>query len=109
MGYIQHHAIIVSSWDDKKLANARKAAKQIFQPYQVSSIVKSVVNTSNSFFIGPDGSKLGWEQDAEGDSNREHFIKYLDENAHTDGSNCLRYVEVMYADEEGKSEVVNHN
>lgn len=57
MGYMRHHAIIVTSWTGDALVPARQAALSIFPPDQVSGIVNGAMNGYASFFVGPDGSK----------------------------------------------------
>lgn len=108
MGYIRHHAIIISGRDDKKLKAFHKKAKEIFEK-QVTNIVKSPVNTSLTFLIGPDGSKEGWDESDLGDKKRAEFIDLIDDSAYNDGSNSIRYCEVFYGDDERQSEIVNYN
>ena len=63
MGYMRHHAILVTSWDAKLLASAHAQAVKMFA--YVSPISPAFVNGYQSFFIPPDGSKEGWpESDA---------------------------------------------
>jgi len=107
MGYIKHHAILVTSYDER-IALAHNKAKDIFHGL-VSDIVKSRVNGYASFFIAPDGSKEGWEQSYEGDRERDAFIQWINEQAHEDGSNAISYAEVFYGEDNRKSEVERHN
>ena len=108
MGYIRHHAIVVTSWDDSCIVDAHLKAIEIFGEL-VSCIVKSKINGYVSFFIAPDGSKEGWSGSADGDKNREKFIKWINSKAYTDGSNVYSYAEFFYGDDENQSEIVNHN
>jgi hypothetical protein len=48
MGYMRHHAIIVTSWDEKLLTEAHGKARAIFEPQQVTAIVRGVVNAIES-------------------------------------------------------------
>jgi len=108
MGYIRHHAIIVTSWDEKRITEARKEAKEICGN-RVSSIVKSPLNGYYSFFVAPDGSKEGWEESEQGDYERRKFIGWIEAQSYDDGPNSLDYVEVFYGDEDGDSEIINNN
>ncbi|RLI72253.1 MAG: hypothetical protein DRP02_02245 [Candidatus Gerdarchaeota archaeon] len=106
MGYIQHHAIIVTSLKSE-IGRAHRQAKDIFK--SVGAIRKSPCNGYSSFFIPPDGSKEGWASSDEGNNWRRKFIGWLESQAYKDGSNIFKYVEVMYGDDEGQAEVTNHN
>ena len=108
MGYIRHHAIIVTTWDIEKLEVARKKAKELFGK-MVSKIVKSELNGYCSFFIPPDGSKEGWADSERGDENRKKLIEFIETLGHDDGSSSYDYVEVFYGDDEGESKIINHN
>jgi hypothetical protein len=120
MGYIRHHAIVVTSYASfgSSLEDAHEKAKEIFNTMNhyndsrnnvVSEIVVSPVNGYASFFIAPDGSKEGWEESQDGDTKRELFIRWINEQAYEDGSNSISYAELFYGDDEGHSEIVNHN
>lgn len=105
MGYICHHAIIVTSWDRKYIEPAREKALRIFPV--VSEILESQENGYCSIFIPPDGSKEDWRESAEGNDRRAEFIKWLNAQAETDGGNCTGWVEVQYLDEAGNEKVLN--
>lgn len=104
MGYIRHHAIIVTSWDDEKLFMAHAKAKEIFGEL-VSEKIEGQINGFTSSFVAPDGSKEGWQHSDEGDENRKKFIAFLDDE--TFGS--VRFVELYYGDDNMESKIMNHN
>lgn len=108
MGYIRHHAIVVTSWDDARMKIAHEKAKEIFGE-TVSPIVHSTINGYTSFFVAPDGSKEGWDESDNGDAHRKSFIDWINKGAYDDGSNSLSYSELYYGDDEGRSEIVSHN
>lgn len=108
MGYIRHHAIVVTSFDRIELDRLHREAVEIFGK-QVSGIVEAGVNGYDSFFIGPDGSKEGWQPSVEGDKQREKFKQIIHGCAYEDGSNCIRFAELFYADDNGFSGIVEHN
>jgi hypothetical protein len=92
MGYMRHHAIIVT--DNKESVElAHKIASTIF-PY-VSPITPEVVNGYCSFFIPPDGSKEGWEESETGNNQRDDFVRQIaiPELEH------LTWVEVQFYDD----------
>lgn len=108
MGYIKHHAIIVSSWQESAIKLAHEKAIEIFKD-QVSNVIKSNVNSTDSFFIAPDGSKEGWEESNRGDIRRDLFIKWIQEQANEDESNCIDFVEVFFGEDNGEAKVIRHN
>lgn len=105
MGHIRHVAIIVT-FGDYQLEKVKGLIKSIeeISPRQVSNIVDSPVNGYQSFFIAPDGSKLGWQHSQDGEDQRKRIIELLEE-----GDPYVSYVEVMYGDDDGRSEILNHN
>ena len=103
---IIHHAIIVTSWNRDILHKAHSAALQIFGGTMVTEILESPVNGYLSFFIGPDGSKEGWEESNSGNEKRGVFIQWMNKQEYEDGSNCLQYVEVTYNNENSDAEIL---
>ena len=81
MGYIKHHTIIVTGWQDEEIKEAHLKAKEVFEKNFVSRVVSDVVqgltNGQKSFFIAPDGSKEGWETSVNGDNARKEFLDWL--------------------------------
>lgn len=80
MGFMSHHAIIVTGCT-VSLPTAHKKAKKIFNDVGcirlVSNIITSPCNDYKSFFIAPDGSKEGWDTSELYDQKREKFISWL--------------------------------
>lgn len=85
MGLIQHDAIIVTSWNDKHIQEARDKAIELYHGVgtesgelrlPVTEIVESPVNDYATFLIAPDGSKEGWAESKLGDSLRGRFIEW---------------------------------
>jgi hypothetical protein len=68
MGYIRHDAIIVTTWDAKRLGKARDKALEL--GLLATEIIEGVVNGYVSFLIAPDGSKEGWPESDAGDEAR---------------------------------------
>lgn len=108
MGYIRHHAIVVTSWDEKKTKIVHKQAVKVFGNL-VSKIIPSLTNGYLTFFIAPDGSKEGWDESNNRDEHRKEFIEFLNTQAYEDGSNQFRYAELYYGDDNKQSEIVKHN
>lgn len=96
MGYMRHHAIIVTSFKDDYTEQLRDIAVAIFGK-SVTNIVESQINGDTSFMVGPDGSKEGWQESEDGDKRRDRFITEL-RAAYKLGVYC-RWVEVQYGDD----------
>jgi hypothetical protein len=98
MGYIQHNAIIVTSFAIEYLERARAIALAIFGEGDVSNIVPNLesgrLNGYCSFFIPPDGSKEGWGESNDGDKRRDEFFELIKR----DNSLYVDVVEVEYGE-----------
>lgn len=94
MGYMRHHAIIVTGWAG--MEDLHTLASNIFPT--VSSLTGISVNGFRSFLIPPDGSKNGWDESDVGDDRRDRFIAELQD------ADC-NYIEVQYADDDGVSKI----
>jgi len=107
MGYMRHHAIIVTSWQKERLIEAHEVAERYFN--NVSSIIHSGINGYTSFFVPPDGSKEGWADSDLGDDRRDKFLRWLDEQKYDDGSTHYDWVEVQYGDDEKITKITRHS
>jgi hypothetical protein len=111
MGYMCHHAIIVTSWNDSLLAVAHAEAERLAEAAAaedlihdwpiVSPIIASAVNDYGTFVIAPDGSKEGWVTSDHGDALRAAFIEWIEAQRYDDGSTSLDYALVQFGDENG--------
>ncbi len=99
MGYMVHHAIIVTSEFRDKIMEAHVYAQTVFT--EVSPIIQASVNIAGSFFVPPDGSKEGWVASDEGDSKREKFVEYLRAQEN------LSWVEVQFGDDDGDNKIIH--
>lgn len=93
MGMMHHVSMIVTSFDDKKLARTHKKAKSLFKSQDVSRIMGQGVNGYKSFVIVPCGSKLGWEPMNNQLDAVEKLKEWIDESMpYDDGSTSVQYV-----------------
>jgi hypothetical protein len=104
MGYMRHHAIVVTNCYGDWIVRAHDKATEIFPV--VSPVLGSEINGYFSFFVPPDGSKEGWAESDVGDARRERFIAWLESLRYDDGGSPLDWAEVQYGDEEGEDEVI---
>ena len=100
MGYMRHHAIVVTSWSAESIEKAHSQAAEMFR--WVSPVSPEATNGYRSFFIPPDGSKEGWAESNIGNMQRTAFMDWCDAQAYEDGSNNLSFAEVLFGDDEHK-------
>lgn len=98
MGYMRHHAIIVTGRSGDFIEQARQKACQLLGMV-VSPVLDSVINSYQTILIAPDGSKEGWEESDAGDQRRDQFIAFLKSLRYSDGSSPLSWCEVQYGDD----------
>lgn len=106
MGYIKHHAIIVTGWDEIECIDAHNKAKEIFIANDiptrlVSNIMEGISNSQYTFMIAPDGSKEGWETSNNCDRARKEFLDWLSQS-----ENYCDYVEIAFGGDYNESRVV---
>jgi len=106
MGYMRHHAIVVTSWNNDLIKEAHEKAKGLCS--SVSNITEVVINGYSSFFVAPDGSKEWWEDSDKGDCARNSFVEWLNSKRYEDGPS-LAWVEVQYGDDEGETKIIRHS
>ena len=117
MGYIRHHAIIVTGRDYGEhksdlsvfcdITDAhREATNVIFGSDCVSDLSVLHINCTRSFCIWPDGSKEGWAESDDGDGRRNAFITWLRAQYHEDGSSPVAWAEVQFGDDANEACIV---
>jgi len=117
MGYMRHHAIVVTSWrteplppfvrdraDHPTLVQVHGKAQELCG-HLVSPILGPFTNGYASFFIAPDGSKEGWDESETGAANRLAFLNWLRQFRFEDGSSYYDWVEVQFGDDEWETKV----
>ena len=114
MGYMKHHAIIVTGTevfplDGSFLMQAHEKAREIFTIDSVTEPVPSPMNHCVSFMVAPDGSKEGWTESNLGDVARSRFIEWLKSNRYEDGGSPVKWVEVQYGDDERVTAALRHS
>jgi hypothetical protein len=93
MGYMRHHAIVVTGYDERV---TQAHAKAVELGCCVSPVSKTVVNGYRSFCVFPDGSKEGWEDSNKGDERRNALVQHLE------AMPWLDWAEVVFGPEEGE-------
>ena len=104
MGYMRHHAIVVSSFQDERVEAAH--AKAVELGMSVTGITAAGTNGCRSFLIGPDGSKEGWGRSDQGDIERAAMIEYLDAQRHSDDSSSIDWVVVQFGDDDMETRII---
>ncbi len=110
MGYMVHHALIVTSFDRAQLEDARATALDLYGQAGFASLVSplmpGIANSEATFVVVPDGSKEGWDESTTSDRARFALMEYLRQMAHDDGSSSVRWCEVQFGDERGDDRMV---
>ena len=105
MGYIRHDAIIVTSFNEEGLTQARGVA--IKEGLKVTDITEGNINGYVSFLIVPDGSKEGWEESDRCDDARASWKAWARQNTPNDV--LFDWVHVSYAGDLAEdTKVVDH-
>ena len=97
MGRVIHHAIVVTSWDESRLALVADKATQL--GLVIAGPSAEVINGYRTLVVCPDGSKSGWLEDQHGNTARSELKAYIDTLGYEDGSSNLEWVEVMYGND----------
>lgn len=105
MGYMCHHALVVSCF--REMRDVHQRAQETFAIGQVSPVCQSPVNGYVSFAVFPDGSKEGWLVSDRANQQRASFVAYLRSLAYEDGSSSYSFVEFSYGDEDGPAFILN--
>lgn len=95
MGAYRHHAIVVTAPTQEWLTPAFSKAMECGLMEMMTPILRAPLNGIASFFVGPDGSKEGWEASDAGDARRARFLGAL---ASMEG---IRWALVSYGDDHG--------
>lgn len=104
MGYMRHHAIVVSSFNKESIEEAHDTAVGLGM--SVTGVSGSAVNGYRSFLVAPDGSKEGWSESDRGDEQRATFVEWLKGRAYDDGSTLLDWVHVQFGDQNLHTEII---
>lgn len=98
MGYVKHHAIVVTDWNAERCQAAH--AKAIEMGFDASEILYTI-NCTASFLVAPDGSKEGWDESDAFDVKREQFRAYLREAT-------VDFVEVAFGGDFRDAAIIEH-
>lgn len=108
MGYIRHHALVVTSWGNERL-NSFLAHAAECELLRCSNAVHSAWNYYWTVLVSPDGSKEGWEESDVGDRERAGLVAWLDDQRYPDGGSSFKWALVQYGDDECETRIVDHS
>lgn len=100
MSHVRHHYLIVTTYCEDKATAALMQANAC--GLQTTELLLSPVNNYWTFFVGPDGSKEGWEDSEAGNQRRAAFCEWVGSQMYEDGSNSLQVL--LVHDGEGEPE-----
>lgn len=98
MGFIRHHAMIVTDWDTDRIQDLHRFATLC--NLNPTPIMDSPYNGFRTFFIPPDGSKEGWQHSHDGDEERRRFKQFI-RKRHP----YCDWTEISYGGDDGHSQV----
>ncbi len=77
MGYYRHEVIIIMGHNEKHINMAWEEAATVFENKLLTPIILGTRENHQTFFIAPDGSELGWDEQVAREKQREKFIEWL--------------------------------
>ena len=105
MGYIKHHAIVVTTWDTDLVPKLLESVHEL--DLEVLCSKPTYINGFITLVICPDGSKEGWDESDRGDTARRLFKLRLQDFEYEDGSSPLEWVEVAYGNDDARAVVTD--
>ena len=105
MGYIKHHAIVVTTWDTDLVPKLLESAHKM--DLEVLCSQPTYVNGYTTIVLCPDGSKEGWDESDRGDAARFAFKAWLHTFDYEDGGSPLEWVEVAYGSDDNRAVVTD--
>ena len=106
MGFVQHDAIVVTTWD-------QKLAHRLFRTtgrcgLRTTNTTFSHMNGYVSFLVAPSGSNAGWDEAERHAAGRDAFIACLKAERFEDGSSPVEWCEVAYGSDPRTARVERH-
>ena len=111
MGYMKHHAIVVTG-EEPAIRNAFREVDDFAHAaiaVQITELTPETMNGQRSFMVAPDGSKVEWPDSDDGNRARQEIVDILKCYSYNADSSPLKWVEVMFGDDEGRAVVVRHS
>lgn len=114
MGYMRHHAIVVTGFDSRIMDAHAKALELFARPADtgmlthdpiasISDVTPEAVNGYRSFFVAPDGSKEWWSHSDAGNAARDELIEWISKDY------SLSWAEIQYGDDDGVNKMLRHD
>ena len=99
MGVENNECVIATTWDKKSMDNIKGWVTILRDEWQELFVfVPGLVNSKETVFLAPCGSKKDWEEDKDIEGLRNLFIERLASFNYEDGSNPFDWVEVGYGE-----------
>lgn len=102
MGYMRHHAIVITGQEEETGIQQALIMSRSLELI-VTPISTPTTNGYRSFCVLPDGSKEGWKESDKMDERRDALIEWLY------GQPRLDWVEVSFADEAGPPQILRNS
>ena len=99
MGVENNECVVATTWNRDAMKKVMDWIDTLPEAEQsLFAFSRSLVNTKETVFMGPDGSKKGWPHAEQGEALRNQLIELLESFNHEDGSNPFDWVEVGYGE-----------
>lgn len=108
MSTMRHHCMVVTCSLSKEAREAHTKAIEIMGKDFVTEMLFTVTNGYYTFFVGPDGSKEGWEECEKGAENRAKLVLWLGQQSDDNGcsGSVYSWALVQYGDDDGEQRLV---
>ncbi len=107
MGYIAHHALVVTGWDGNRIESVHEQAMTHADVVPVTPVSDPAVNGYCSFAMLPDGSKEGWAYSDDGEAARSDVIGFIKSQGL---SGYVSYVLVRFGGDESElAQIEDHD
>lgn len=99
MGVENNECVVATTWNDEAMQKVKEWIGSLTDEEQsLFTFTPSIVNSKETLFMGPDGSKKGWETAEQGEALRDKLIALLETFNYEDGSSPFDWVEVGYGE-----------
>ena len=99
MGVENNECVVATTWNLDAMNEIKERVMTLSEQEQsLFAFLSSIVNSKETLFLGPTGSKKGWSQDKQGEALRDKLITWLNEFEYEDGSSPFEWIEVGYGE-----------
>jgi len=99
VGVENNECVVATTWNLDAMNEIKERVMTLSEQEQyLFAFLPSIINSKETLFLGPTGSKKGWSHDKQGEALRDKLITWLNEFDYEDGSSPFDWVEVGYGE-----------